>query len=163
MPLALAPILTSHFSTDASALSTASFIGLCAILVFFGWMPLTRLIRGNVIQLREREFVQAAKVLGVPTRRTLTSELLPNLVAPIVVAVSLSLPAYVTAEAGLTYLGVGVNGIPSLGVMIARAVPFYATDPVFLYPPVIVLAILVLTLNLLGDSVRDAFDPGTRR
>ncbi|MGH3471486.1 MAG: ABC transporter permease, partial [Nocardioidaceae bacterium] len=62
--LALAPILTSHFSTDASALSTASFIGLCAILVFFGWMPLTRLIRGNVIQLREREFVQAAKVLG---------------------------------------------------------------------------------------------------
>lgn len=161
--LCLAPIITSKFATNPTALSRASFIGLVGILIFFGWMGLTRLIRGQTFQLREREFIQAARVLGVPTRRILFKELLPNLVAPIVVSVSLSLPAYVSAEAGLTFLGIGVQGIPSLGVQIQRAVQYYSTDPWFLYPPVVVLAILVLVLNLLGDSVRDAFDPGTRR
>jgi ABC-type dipeptide/oligopeptide/nickel transport system permease subunit len=161
--LCLAPIITSKFATNPSGLQWASFLGLCAILVFFGWMGLTRLIRGQVFQLREREFVQAARVLGVPTRQILFRQLLPNLVAPIVVSVSLSLPAFVAAEAGLTFLGIGLQGVPSLGVQIQEAVQFYSTDPIFLYPPVIVLAILVLALNLLGDSVRDAFDPGTRR
>jgi peptide/nickel transport system permease protein len=161
--LCLAPIITSKFATNPSGLQWASFLGLCFILVFFGWMGLTRLIRGQVFQLREREFVQAARVLGVPTRQILFRELLPNLVAPIVVSVSISLPAFVAAEAGLTFLGIGLQGVPSLGVMIAEATGFYQTDPIFLYPAVVTLAILVLALNLLGDSVRDAFDPGTRR
>jgi len=161
--LCLAPIITSKFATNPKGLQWASFLGLCFILVFFGWMGLTRLIRGQVFQLREREFVQAARVLGVPTRQILFRELLPNLVAPIVVSVSLSLPAFVAAEAGLTYLGIGLQGVPSIGVMISEATGYYQTDPLFLYPAVVTLAILVLALNLLGDSVRDAFDPGTRR
>lgn len=161
--LAIAPILASKYATNAHLLSIASFVSLCGILVIFGWMGLTRLIRGQVFQLREREFIHAARVLGAPTHRILFKELLPNLVAPIVVSVSLSLPAFVAAEAGLTFLGIGLQGIPSLGVQIARAVSFYATDPIFLYPAVVVLAVLVLALNLLGDSVRDAFDPGTRQ
>ena len=85
------------------------------MLVVFGWMALARLIRGEVLSLREREFVQAARVIGVPTRRILFKELLPNLIAPIVVAISLALPAYVAAEAGLSYLGIGLAGVPSLG------------------------------------------------
>ena len=70
------------------------------MLSFFGWAGLARIIRGEVLSLREREFVLAAKAIGVPTRQVLFKELLPNLVAPIVISASLSLPAYVTAEAG---------------------------------------------------------------
>lgn len=161
--LSLAPIITNRFASNQSALGLASFLALAFVLVFFGWMTLTRLIRGQVFQLREREFVQAAQVIGVPTRRILFRELLPNLLAPIIVFVSLSLPAFVAAEAGLSYLGIGLIGTPSLGQMIQRAIPYYSTYPQFLFPPVIVLALLVLGLNLFGDSVRDAFDPGTRR
>ena len=78
-------------------------------------MTLARLIRGEVLSLREREFIQAARVMGVPTRQILFKELLPNMVAPIVVSFSLTLPAIVAAEAGLSYLGIGVIGVPSLG------------------------------------------------
>lgn len=161
--LTLAPIITSRFSTDLDALNRAQLLGLIAVLVIFGWMSLARLIRGQVLSLREREFVQSAQVIGVPTRRILFKELLPNMVAPIVVATSLSLPAYVAAEAGLSYLGIGLTGQPSLGQTILRATGFYNTYGLYLWVPVGVVAVLVLALNLLGDSVRDAFDPRTRR
>jgi len=129
----------------------------------FGWMTLARLVRGEVLSLREREFIQAARVIGVPTRRILFKELLPNLMAPIIVSISLGLPAFVTAEAGLAYLGIGVVGVPSWGQTIDAAVPFFSTYPLFLYAPVAGVFLLVVALNLLGDAVRDAFDPKTRR
>ena len=161
--LALAPIVVSRFSTDLEALARAQVLALVAVLVVFGWMGLARLIRGQVLSLREREFVQAAHVLGLPTRHILFKELLPNLVAPIVVAVSLSLPAYVAAEAGLSYLGIGLTGVPSLGQTINDAVPSFEQYPLYLWAPVVTVMVLVLALNLLGDAIRDAFDPRTRR
>jgi ABC-type dipeptide/oligopeptide/nickel transport system permease subunit len=161
--LALAPIIVSRFSTDLDALAKAQVFALVTVLVVFGWMGLARLIRGQVLSLREREFVQAAQVMGVPTRRILFKELLPNLVAPIVVAISLSLPAYVAAEAGLSYLGIGLTGVPSLGQTINDAVASFSKYPLYLWAPVITVMVLVLALNLLGDSIRDAFDPKTRR
>ena len=161
--LALAPIIVSRFSTDLEALATAQVLALVSVLVVFGWMGLARLIRGQVLSLREREFIQAARVVGVPTRRILFHELLPNLVAPIVVAVSLSLPAYVAAEAGLSYLGIGLTGVPSLGQTINDAVDSFDRYPLYLWAPVITVMVLVVALNLLGDSIRDAFDPRTRR
>ena len=88
--------------------------------------------------------------------------MLPNLVAPIVVATSLTLPAYVAAEAGLSYLGIGLTGVPSLGQTINDAVNS-AEYPLYLWAPVVTVMVLVLALNLLGDSIRDAFDPKTRR
>jgi len=161
--LAMAPIIVEHFQTDVNTLSRVQLFALIAILTIFGWMPLCRLIRGQVLSLREREFVQAAQVMGVPTRRILFKELLPNLVAPIVVATSLSLPAYVTAEAGLSYLGIGITGIPSLGQTINTAQSYWSVYPLYLWAPVLTITVLVLALNLLGDSIRDAFDPRTRR
>lgn len=161
--LAVAPIITSRFSDRPALLDRAQFISLVAVLVIFSWMGLTRLIRGQVLSLREREFVQAAQVIGVPTRRILFKELLPNLVAPIVVSISLSLPGFVAAEAGLAYLGVGLTGIPSLGQTILRGTAYYDTYPLYLWAPVLTVMVLVMALNLLGDSVRDAFDPSTRR
>jgi ABC-type dipeptide/oligopeptide/nickel transport system permease subunit len=163
--LAMAPIIVEHFQKPGqlNTLSKVQLFALIGILTVFGWMGLTRLIRGQVLSLREREFIQAAQVMGVPTRRILFKELLPNLVAPIVVATSLSLPAYVTAEAGLSYLGIGITGIPSLGQTINDAQNYWEVYPLYLWAPVITITILVLSLNLLGDSIRDAFDPRTRR
>jgi ABC-type dipeptide/oligopeptide/nickel transport system permease subunit len=161
--LALAPILTSNAGDDLDKLARAQLVALISILVIFGWMGLARLIRGQVLSLREREFIQAAEVIGVPTRRILFKELLPNLVAPIVVAISLALPAFVAAEALLSFLGLGLTGTPSLGKMLADATPYYKDYGLYLWMPVATIATLTLALNLLGDSIRDAFDPKTRR
>jgi peptide/nickel transport system permease protein len=163
--LSMAPIIVSHFQKPGQlhTLYRVQLFALIAILVIFGWMGLTRLIRGQVLSLREREFIQAAQVMGVPTYRILFKELLPNLVAPIVVATSLYLPGYVTAEAGLSYLGIGITGIPSLGQTINDAQNWWDIYPLYLWAPVITITVLVLALNLLGDSIRDAFDPRTRR
>ncbi|MGC4112647.1 MAG: ABC transporter permease [Nocardioides sp.] len=163
--LAMAPIITQRFghSDNLDRLAKAQLIALMLILSFFYWMPLTRLIRGQVLSLREREFVQAAQVMGVPTRRILFKELLPNLVAPIVVATSLTLPGLITAEAGLSFLGIGVTEMPSLGQTIYLAQSYWQTYPLYLWAPVLTITILVVTLNLVGDSIRDAFDPRTRR
>ncbi len=140
------------------------FAALIMVLSFFGWAPLARLIRGQVLSLREREFIAAARVLGVPTRRVLFRELLPNLVAPIVVSASLALPTFVVAEAGLSVLGVGlIEPTASWGVTISAATVYYRADPLYLWLPVLGITILVLALSLFGDSVRDAFDPRTRR
>ena len=164
--LAMAPIIVERFgsSRQPRQLWQGPVLALIAILTIFGWMGLARLIRGQVLSLREREFVQAAQVMGVPTRRILFKELLPNLVAPIVVATSLALPGFVTAEAGLSFLGIGITGYP-----VARARPsptrssYWDTYPLYLWAPVLTIIVLVVALNLLGDSIRDAFDPKTRR
>ena len=161
--LAMAPIIVSRFGAQPERLEFVQLCALLFVLSVFGWMTLARLIRGEVLSLREREFVQAARVIGVPTRSILFKELLPNLVAPIVVSISLGLPAFVTAEAGLAFLGIGVVGIPSWGQTVNRAVEFFSTYPLFLYAPVVGITLLVIALNLLGDAVRDAFDPKTRR
>ena len=163
MALAVAPIIVLRFNDQPNTLKYAQVISLITILIFFGWMGLARLIRGEVLSLREREFVQAARVMGVPTRRILFKELLPNMVAPIVVSFSLTLPAIVAAEAGFSYLGIGVIGVPSWGQTVLKAVPYFDTYPLYLYAPVIGIFVLVVALNLLGDAIRDAFDPKTRR
>ena len=159
----LAMFVGTADGADADQVARVRFYSLIVVLSFFGWATLARLIRGEVLSLREREFVQAARVLGVPTRKILVNELLPNLVAPIVISVSLALPAYVVTEAGLTYLGVGLTEpTPSWGVTIAAAQSYYRADPLYLWIPVLAITVLVLALSLLGDAVRDAFDPRTQ-
>ena len=160
----LAVFVGAAEGADPNEVATVRFYSLIVVLSFFGWAGLARLIRGEVLSLREREFIAAAKVLGVPTRKVLFRELLPNLVAPIVISVSLALPTYIVTEAGLTFLGVGLTEpTPSWGLTIAAAQNYYRADPLYLWLPVLAITILVLALSLLGDSVRDAFDPRTRR
>lgn len=134
-----------------------------SVLTIFGWMGMARLIRGQVLGLREHEFIQSAQVIGVPTRQILFKELLPNVIAPIVISISLALPGFVALEGGLSYLGIGITGAPSWGQTISGAANYYDTYPLYLWPPVLGVAVLVLSLNLLGDAIRDAFDPKTRR
>lgn len=161
--LALAPILNDRFGTNPEKLATVSFWSLVGILTFFSWMLVARLVRGEVLSLREREFVKAARVIGVPTRRILLKEMLPNLIAPIVVTFSLALPAFISAEAGLSYLGIGIIGRESWGRTVAAATNWWQQYPQYLLAPVIGIAVICVALNLLGDAIRDAFDPKTRR
>lgn len=161
--LVIAPMIVARFRSEPELLTIAQFASLMLVLAFFSWMQLARLIRGQVLSLREAEFVEAARMIGVPTRTILRRELLPNLVAPIVVSVSLGLPAFVTAEAALAFLGVGVTNAPSWGQTIDRATGYFNSYPLYLWAPVIGVLLLVIALNLLGDAVRDAFDPKTRR
>lgn len=160
--LTIAPIIAERFGTSDSY-KTVQILSLIGVLSMFGWMTVARLIRGEVLSLREREFIHAARVIGMPTHRILFRELLPNLAAPIVISISLMLPAFVAAEAGLAFLGIGVSGSASWGQTIAKAVPYWDTYKLFLWQPLLGVVLLVLALNLLGDAVRDAFDPKTRR
>ena len=99
----------------------------------------------------------------MPTRRILVRELLPNLAAPIVISISLMLPSFVAAEAGLAYLGIGVTDGISWGQVILKATDYFDTYPLYLWEPLLGIVALVLSLNLLGDAIRDAMDPKTRR
>ncbi|MEV0897540.1 ABC transporter permease [Actinoplanes sp. NPDC049802] len=162
--VAVSVIYGAQEGVSAEQTSNVRFYSLIFVLSAIGWANLARLIRGEVLSLREREFIQAAKVLGVPTRKILFKELLPNLVAPIVIASSLALPAYIVTEAGLTVLGVGLTEpTPSWGLTISAATNYYRADPLYLWIPVLGITILVISLSLLGDAIRDAFDPRTRR
>lgn len=166
--IAVVPIVELRFgergSLTAEQTSNIRFWIVMAVLVMFGWMGLARLVRGEVVSLREREFVQAARAIGVPTRQILFREILPNLVGPIIVSASIAVPAYITAEATLSFLGAGlVEPTASWGRTIADAQNSFQSYPLWLWPPVIGISALVLALSLLGDSIRDAFDPTTRR
>ncbi|WP_405011747.1 ABC transporter permease [Kitasatospora sp. NBC_01539] len=137
-------------------------VAMWTVLSFLGWMGLARLLRAMTLSLREREYVEAAKIAGASSRRIIFKELLPNLSTTILVQTTLMLPAMVTAEAGLSFLGVGmVSPTPDLGRMFADAAQYYDTDLAYLIFPGLTLTIFVLAFNLLGDAVRDALDPKT--
>ncbi|MFJ7629981.1 ABC transporter permease [Streptomyces sp. NPDC097595] len=139
-------------------------VTLISVMTAFGWASIARLLRGEVLALREREFVEAAKVTGASPARIIFKELLPNLWTPILIQATLALPAYVTAEAGLAFLGVGLTSpTPDWGVMIQRGSDVYQSDITFMLFPGASMVIFVIAFNLLGDSVRDALDPKTKR
>ena len=161
--IVIAPIISERFAINPALYGQVQFWTLIGILSFFGWMPIARLIRGEVLSLRERDFILAARVLGMPTRRVMVRELLPNLTAPIVVSVSLMLPSFVAAEAALAYLGIGITEGASWGQTILAAQVYFDQYPLFLWEPLLGIVILVIALNLLGDAIRDAVDPKSRR
>jgi peptide/nickel transport system permease protein len=135
------------------------------VIGFFAWPYMGRIIRGQVISLREREFVDAAKSIGARGPYILFRELLPNLVAPILVYSTLLIPTNILFEAALDYLGVGlIPPTPSWGQMLSNAVSngFYYIDPMYMVIPGVAIFITVMAFNLFGDGLRDALDPRTR-
>ncbi|CAL9310632.1 Glutathione transport system permease protein GsiD [Streptomyces sp. SudanB135_2055] len=163
--IAFMPVVYGLFVADDENIPTAlRAVSLILVLAVFGWASLARLLRGQVLGLREREFVEAAKVTGASPWRIVFRELLPNLWTPILIQSTLMLPAFVTAEAGLAFLGVGIiDPTPDWGVMIQRGAQFYTEDITFMLFPGVSMVIFVLAFNLLGDSVRDALDPKSKR
>lgn len=159
--LALSGVLTQRL-TDLGVPegNPSRIVYLILVLSVFGWPYLARIVRGQVLSLREREFVEAAVAMGANKRRILFTEILPNLWAPILVYATLTLPAYIGLEAALSFLGVGV--LPpetTFGAMLANSVSYFNVVPTYLFIPGTVLVILVVSFNLLGDALRDALDP----
>ncbi|MFJ1752180.1 ABC transporter permease [Kitasatospora sp. NPDC088134] len=139
-------------------------VGMWTILALLGWMGMARLIRSITISLREREYIEAAKIAGASPLRIIFKELLPNLATTILVQATLTLPAIITAVAGLSFLGVGFTSpTPDLGRMFSDAAQYYESDITYLVFPGVALTTFVLAFNLLGDAVRDALDPKTIR
>jgi peptide/nickel transport system permease protein len=140
--------------------------GLYVILVLaaFGWPPVARVIRGQVLSIREREYIEAARLMGASRRRLYFKEVLPNVWAPILVFFTLLVPAYISAEAAFSFLGVGIKPpTPTLGNILAYSVSFTSADPTFFFMPGVLLALTVVVFNLVGDGARDALDPKTHR
>lgn len=129
-----------------------------------GWPPLARLVRGQVLTLRKREFVEAARALGATNGRILARHILPNLLSPVLVAVTVDTAGVILAEATLSFLGIGIQRpYPSWGRMIEDALEYYRSEPRLLILPSVVLSVTVIALNFLGDGLRDALDPRSRR
>jgi peptide/nickel transport system permease protein len=163
--IALSPVLVQVLDDQLGIDGNPARITfLIIVFAVFGWTYLARLIRGQVLSIREREFVEAAISIGASSKRILIKEVLPNLWVPILVYASLLFPAYIGLEAALSFLGVGVSEpTPTWGRMLSDSVSFYTVDPLYLFIPGTYLFIVVLTFNLLGDSIRDALDPRAAR
>jgi ABC-type dipeptide/oligopeptide/nickel transport system permease subunit len=134
------------------------------VIAFFSWPYIGRIVRGQTLSLREREFVEAARSVGAGSVRILFRELLPNLVAPILVYATLIIPANILFEAALSFLGVGVlPPTPSWGRLLSDAVQYYTYDPLYMFIPGFAIFLMVLAFNLFGDGLRDALDPKANR
>jgi peptide/nickel transport system permease protein len=134
------------------------------VLGLFGWPPICRLIRGQVLSIREREFIDAARLLGASRMRLYFKEILPNIWAPVLVSFTLTMPAYVSAEAALSFLGVGIHPpTPTLGNILVDSINFSVADFPYFFFPALLIAIIVVSFNLLGDGLRDALDPKADR
>ena len=144
--------------------NVATVILLISLLTFFGWAGLARLIRADVLSLREREFVLAAQSMGASQSRIIFKELMPSLWPKAIIFLTLSLPGFLTTEAALSFLGIGIQEpTPSWGVMISKAIGYAQSIPTFFFVPAIALIVLVTALNLVGSGVSDAFDPKLER
>jgi peptide/nickel transport system permease protein len=132
----------------------------------FSWPYIARIVRGLVLSLREKEFIEAARSYGAPRWRIMLRELLPNLVGPILVYSTLVIPTNILTEAAFSFLGIGVREPQaSWGGMLSKAAGqgYYKDDPMFMIIPGTMIMITVLAFNLFGDSVRDALDPKSSR
>jgi peptide/nickel transport system permease protein len=131
-----------------------------AIVALFNWTYIMRIVRGQVLSLREREFVDAARSLGASNARIVFREILPNLTAPLIVYASLLIPANILLEAALSFLGVGVRApTASWGQMLAAATPIFNSAWWYMLFPGLALLLTVLAFNLLGDGLQDALNP----
>ena len=164
---ALKPILTDYVNSSGTS-PMKSFVNvlgpnLISMFIAFGllyWVTMSRIIRGQVLQLKQQEYVTAARALGASGGRIIRRHLLPNCIGQIVVTTCLQIPSAIFLESFLSYLGVGVSApLPSLGSMATDALSGMYTYTYRLIIPSVILSIMILAFNLFGDGLRDAFDP----
>jgi peptide/nickel transport system permease protein len=138
----------------------SSTSGVIIFLGLFGWMWLARIIRGEFLSLKQRDFIEAARSVGAPGPRIIVRHLMPNVIAPIIVSTTLEIAYYMLAESALSFLGFGVPPeTPTWGNMLNSARTSYLTHPLLAIAPGLILTIAVLAINFIGDGLRDAFDP----
>lgn len=168
---AMKPILTEYVNSGGGGpvKSFVSVLGpnLISLFIAFGmlyWVTMSRIIRGQVLQLKQQEYVTAARALGASGGRIIRRHLLPNCIGQIVVTTCLQIPSAIFLESFLSYLGVGVSApLPSLGSMATDALSGMYTYTYRLIIPAIVLSVMILAFNLFGDGLRDALDPKLKK
>jgi peptide/nickel transport system permease protein len=134
------------------------------VIALFTWPYIARIVRGNTLSLREKEFIEASRSLGASNTRIMFKEVLPNLVAPIIVYTTLLIPGNILFEAALSFLGLGVpQRTPSWGQQLSDAASIYEFAWWLMLFPGIFLVLTTLAFNLLGDGLRDALDPRSNR
>lgn len=143
-----------------STLVTIGPNGLALIIASVSWMGLARLVRGEILSLRQRDYVEAARVIGAPDHRIIARHIFPNVLPIVIVWATLATPAFVLAEASLSFLGFGVQPpTPSLGNMLSGALTFIDRTWVLAILPGATIYVIVLAINLVGTGLRDALDP----
>ena len=150
---------------DIIRLGVVDYFVLSLALAIFSWFGMARLVRGQVLQARENQYVESARAIGASTPRILTKHVLPNVMGPVIVMVSAGLAGVAGSEIFLSFLGIGIQPpTPSLGLMIFQngSISVLRSDPHLLLFPVLTLSLLLFTFNLLGDAVNDAFNPRVR-
>ena len=150
---------------DIVSLGVVDYLVLSLALAIFSWFGMARLVRGQVLQVRENQYVEAARGIGVPTSRILMRHVLPIVMGPVIVMVSAGLAGVAGSEVLLSFLGIGIQPpTPSLGLMIFEngSISVLRSNPHLLLFPVLTLSMLLFTFNLLGDAVNDAFNPRAR-
>jgi oligopeptide transport system permease protein len=137
--------------------------GLLLVYIAIGlvaWVTMARLVRGQLLSLKETEYVEAARAIGVSDRRIVTRHLLPNAIGPVIVAVTLGIPGAILTEATLSFIGIGVNPPrASWGKLIFDGKSWMGTEPHLVIFPAIAIALTLLSFTWLGDGLRDALDP----
>jgi ABC-type dipeptide/oligopeptide/nickel transport system permease subunit len=157
------------FPVIVLALSLAVLIGpsltvIVGVIAFFSWAGVSRIVRGQALSLKEKEYIEAARSLGASPWRIMFIDILPNLLAPVLVLATLYIPNAVVFEATLSYLGLGIQPpTASWGNILSAAQNFYTVAWWYTVFPALILLITTLAFNLLGDGIRDAMDPGTER
>jgi ABC-type dipeptide/oligopeptide/nickel transport system permease subunit len=129
-------------------------------IAIVGWVGVARLTRGQVLALKEREFVEAARAVGATPRRIMAKHLLPNALAPLIVTAAFAVPSAILGEATLSFLGVGIiPPTPSWGQMINEGFPLFSSNPWAVLMPAICISVVMLAFTFVGDGLRDALDP----
>jgi peptide/nickel transport system permease protein len=155
-----APMIARIEKSGLARDNSARVLYLILVLALFGWPYFSRIMRSQVLSLRERDFVLASRALGASHARIIFKELLPNLWTPVIVYLSLALPGYLAAEAVYSYLGIGVQPpAATWGLLISDSIKYIISEPTYFVIPSLSLILVVLSFNLLGDAVRDALDP----
>ena len=148
----------------AAMLDGITVTNIIIFLALFGWMWLARVVRGEFLSLKQREFIEASRMIGVSSNRIIFRHLLPNVTGPIIVSLTLDIALYILSEATLSFLGFGVKPEqPTWGNMLNEARTYSLTHPILVIAPGLTITIVVLSINFIGDGLRDAFDPKSGR
>jgi peptide/nickel transport system permease protein len=152
------------FAIALVSVAGPSIVVSVCVIAFFSWAAVGRIVRGQTLSIREREYIAAARSLGAGDIRIMFVDVLPNLVAPVIVYTTLLIPTAIVFEATLSFLGMGVvPPTPTWGNMLSDSLQYYQVAWWFILFPGLALLITTLAFNLLGDGVRDALDPATER
>ncbi len=156
MKQVLGPVIEGTILADLGS----NMISLFIVFALLYWVSMSRLIRGQILSLREQEYVLSAKASGAKSSWIIRKHLIPNCISVIIISTALQIPSAIFTESYLSFLGLGVNApMPSLGSLASDALDGISTYPYRLFIPALVISLIVLSLNLFGDGLRDAFDP----